>query len=68
MKVTDKEIYETKVYTIETEDGEGYVVTMHDPFMDFTTEKIQVVDSNNNEIDNEDLIRELLNVIKDSEN
>ena len=68
LEITDKEIYETKVYTIEGENGEGYVVTIHDSFMDFIMDEVQVVDFNNNEIDDKELIDELITLIVESDN
>jgi len=68
LEITDKEVYETKVYTIEGENGEGYVVTMHDSFMDFITGEIQVVDFNNDEVNDKELIDELITLIEASEN
>lgn len=68
LEITDKEVYETKVYTIEGENGEGFVVTIHDSFMDFITPELQVVDFDNNEIDDKELIDELLTLIEESNN
>jgi len=68
LEITDKEVYATKVYTIEGENGEGYVVTMHDSFMDFITGEIQVVDFNNDEINDKELIDKLITLIEASEN
>ena len=63
-EITDKEVYETKIYTIEGENGEGFVVTIHGSFMDFVNE-LQVVDFDNNEIEDKDLIDELLTLIEE---
>ena len=68
LEITDKEVYETKVYTIEGENGECYVVTIHDSFMDFIMDEVQVVDFNNNEIDDKELIDELITLIEESNN
>lgn len=68
LEITNKEVYETKVYTIEGENGEGYVVTIHDSFMDFIVDEVQVVDFNNNEIDDKELIDELITLIEESNN
>jgi hypothetical protein len=69
MKITNTEIYETKVYTFENEDGGGgYHVTKQDGYMDNLFPEYYVIDFDYNEVDDENVINMLKSMIDEWEN
>lgn len=64
MKVTNVETYETKVYTFEDEDGNGYYVTKQDSYMDNLFPEFHVVDFDYNEVDDDEVVEMLKSKIK----
>lgn len=67
MEITDVQTYETKVYTIEDNDGNGYYVTVSDSFMDPLFPQRHVIDFEYNEVEDEDVIEELMRIIEEQE-
>lgn len=67
MKIVDTEIYETKVYTFENEDGGGYYVTKQDSHMDNLFPEYHIIDFDYNEVDDEDVINVLKSMIDEWE-
>ena len=69
MKITNTEIYETKVYTFENdEDGGGYHVTKQDSHMDNLFPEYHIIDFDYNEVDDDDVIDVLKSMIDEWEN
>jgi len=76
MKITNTEIYETKVYTFENEDGGGYHMTKQDSYMDNLFPEYldnlfpeyHVIDFDYNEVDDENVINMLKSMIDEWEN
>lgn len=66
LEITNTDVYETKVYTIEEKNGNGYIVTIS--YKDFFEKDIHIVDFDNNEIfPNDEIYDELIILIEESE-